>query len=413
MSRRLAFCAGLLLSASFPALALADSGQELQIVVSKNQQMLNVYDGDRIVATSRVSTGKEGHDTPSGIFTILEKQKYHRSNIYSNAPMPWMQRITWSGVALHESNSVPNRPASHGCVRLPAAFAKELFKMTSRGASVVIADDLKTPTLLASQSLLQPRRSPQSPSFMDDVAMRPTLETSGKADVEVAMADSASLPKQADVEKDRAPIHIMITRTDGGTNIRDVQQALTDLNYNPGDIDGFMGPMTRDAVAKFRLDNGLATGSGTLDDGLITLLFIKAHIPLPQNGIVMVRQNFQEIYRAPVTIEDPKQALGTHYMVARNVDPSDRAVQWYGMSLENHIPSAAMKRLGIETAEEPIGIDPQVAAFERIKMTDEIRKKLEELLADGSSLTITDVESRSETGLGTNFVTITHPGPRG
>ena len=91
--------------------------------IEKAEQTLTVYDGDQVIATSKVSTGKAGHTTPSGVFSILEKRKYHESNLYSNAPMPWMQRITWSGVALHESNSVPNYPASHGCV--PARVPNE------------------------------------------------------------------------------------------------------------------------------------------------------------------------------------------------------------------------------------------------------------------------------------------------
>ncbi len=110
---------GVFLAAFGAGHAMAGDGQVLQIVVSRDLQSLKVYDGDKVVASSKVSTGKPGHETPTGIFSVLEKRKFHRSNKYSDAPMPWMQRITWSGVALHESNSVPNYPASHGCVRLP------------------------------------------------------------------------------------------------------------------------------------------------------------------------------------------------------------------------------------------------------------------------------------------------------
>ena len=87
--------------------AFAGSAAPLAIVVSRDTQSLAVYRGTEVVATSRVSTGKPGHSTPTGIFTILEKRKYHESNLYDSAPMPFMQRITWSGVALHESASVP------------------------------------------------------------------------------------------------------------------------------------------------------------------------------------------------------------------------------------------------------------------------------------------------------------------
>ncbi|MGE0750920.1 MAG: L,D-transpeptidase [Variibacter sp.] len=109
----------------------------LQIVISIDQQSLTLYAGGTAVAHSRVSTGVPGHPTPTGAFSIIQKNRFHHSNIYSGAPMPFMQRITWSGVALHEG-VVPGRPASHGCIRLPAAFAKQLWGWTKLGARVVV-----------------------------------------------------------------------------------------------------------------------------------------------------------------------------------------------------------------------------------------------------------------------------------
>ena len=141
--------------ASTPA-AADDDTAPLQIVVSINQQSLQVFRGTEVVAQSNVSSGKPGHSTPTGIFSILHKKKFHRSNIYSNAPMPWMQRLTWTGIALHESGSVPPYPASHGCVRLPAAFARELFGMTDVGGHVMITGDPVTPRPVNHSALPQP-----------------------------------------------------------------------------------------------------------------------------------------------------------------------------------------------------------------------------------------------------------------
>ena len=112
----------------------------LQIVISIKKQQLTLYAGGHPVAHSRVSTGVPGHPTPQGVFCVLEKQIYHESNIYSAAPMPFMQRITWSGVAMHQG-VVPNYPASHGCIRMPADFARRLWGMTKVGARVIIAQD--------------------------------------------------------------------------------------------------------------------------------------------------------------------------------------------------------------------------------------------------------------------------------
>ena len=108
-----------------------DENEPVQILVSLPTQTMTVYKGGVEIATSRVSSGKPGHTTPSGVFSILQKKRMHYSNLYDNAPMPYMQRLTWSGVALH-AGRVPNYPASHGCIRMPQAFARQLFGVTTR-----------------------------------------------------------------------------------------------------------------------------------------------------------------------------------------------------------------------------------------------------------------------------------------
>ncbi len=114
------------------------------LIISLPDQRVYVYrDGVRI-ATSTCSTGKLGHATPTGVFKILQKDKNHHSSTYNNAPMPYMNRLTWSGVALHAGN-LPGYPASHGCVRLPKQFAERLFGVTKLGMTVVIADDKSQP----------------------------------------------------------------------------------------------------------------------------------------------------------------------------------------------------------------------------------------------------------------------------
>lgn len=117
----------------------------LAIVVSLPDQRVYVYRNGVRIAVSTCSTGKKGHATPTGVFTILEKDKYHHSSTYNNAPMPNMNRLTWSGVALHAGN-LPGYPASHGCVRLPLAFSDKLFGITRIGTPVIIADAATFPT---------------------------------------------------------------------------------------------------------------------------------------------------------------------------------------------------------------------------------------------------------------------------
>jgi L,D-transpeptidase-like protein len=120
------------------------TGGPIIAIVSLPDQRVYVYrDGVRIAA-STCSTGKLGHRTPTGVFKILQKDKNHHSSTYNNAPMPYMNRLTWSGIALH-AGQLPGYPASHGCVRLPKEFAELLFGVTKLGMTVVIADDKSQP----------------------------------------------------------------------------------------------------------------------------------------------------------------------------------------------------------------------------------------------------------------------------
>src|SRR5277367_3537607 len=114
------------------------------VIVSLPDQRVYVYRNGVRIAASSCSTGKLGHATPTGEFKILQKDKNHRSSTYNNAPMPYMNRLTWSGIALH-AGQLPGYPASHGCVRLPKEFSELLFGVTKLGMTVVIADDKSQP----------------------------------------------------------------------------------------------------------------------------------------------------------------------------------------------------------------------------------------------------------------------------
>jgi len=131
----------------------------LLVLVSLPQQRATVYRNGVRIGESTVSTGKPGYETPTGVFTILQKKREHTSSLYDDAPMPFMQRLTWDGVALH-AGRVPGYPASHGCVRLPAAFAAQLFEVTSRGMTVVITDAPEPAPLLADPTMFPPPPPP-------------------------------------------------------------------------------------------------------------------------------------------------------------------------------------------------------------------------------------------------------------
>ena len=125
------------------------------LVVSLDQQLAYVYRNGIAIGVSTISSGKPGKDTPTGVFTILQKNKDHKSNLYNNAPMPYMQRLTWDGIALH-GGTLPGYPASHGCVRLPHPFAAKVFGVTRTGDTVVVSDARAAPTTLVYPGMLAP-----------------------------------------------------------------------------------------------------------------------------------------------------------------------------------------------------------------------------------------------------------------
>src|SRR3977135_3369364 len=167
----------------------------LMILISIPEQMMHVYRNGILIGRSTVSTGSKGHDTPGGVFTILEKHQTYRSKKYDNAPMPNMQRLTWTGIAMH-SGQLPGYAASHGCVRLPYDFSQLLFSTTSKGGTVVVGDG-KTPVphlasnpglMLAPKDFTPEMLRPLAP---DDYDWKPERSSTGPITIVVSAADRA------------------------------------------------------------------------------------------------------------------------------------------------------------------------------------------------------------------------------
>lgn len=147
------------------------TAEPVRIVVNIAEQRAYVYRGDALVAATAVSTGRDGKETPSGSFTVLQKEIDHRSNKYDSAPMPFMQRLTWDGVAIHAGRN-PGYVASHGCVRVPLAFAKKLYGVTAVGTEV---------TVIGADGEIAPRQP--------DAPLAPAIDTAS----ETAAANKATL----------------------------------------------------------------------------------------------------------------------------------------------------------------------------------------------------------------------------
>jgi hypothetical protein len=217
----------------------------LVIAISIDRQKLRIYDANGFFAETPISTGMKGHPTPMGVFSVIQKQKLHHSNIYSGAPMPYMQRITWSGIAVH-AGVLPGYPASHGCIRMPMAFAMKMWNWTRMGARVVVTPGEMTPAsfahplLVAQKVAPQPAAEPQAdapPAPKTDKAteadtplkpaisqanleLRPTLGHADSARAVIAGASpSPSLRKDthtADASANMPSVQPTVTMTDAG-----------------------------------------------------------------------------------------------------------------------------------------------------------------------------------------------------
>ena len=189
----------------------------LQIIISIADQKISVYDDGALIARSSVSTGVQGHPTPRGVFSVIGKELWHRSNIYSAAPMPYMQRITWSGIALH-AGVLPGHPASHGCIRLANDFAIRLWHLTKRGTRVIIAPNNVDPVQIASPRLFsEPKTASSSQDTTNALAGKDvlTIPTAPPALVPNAQSqkDTNVLPAAGVVlQKKAAPISVFVSR---------------------------------------------------------------------------------------------------------------------------------------------------------------------------------------------------------
>ncbi|WP_337270830.1 L,D-transpeptidase family protein [Oryzifoliimicrobium ureilyticus] len=392
--------------------ALAGDRPILQIFVSKKDQSLVVYDGQEPVATSRVSSGKPGHDTPTGIFSVLEKQIYHESNIYSAAPMPFMQRLTWSGIALHESKSVPRYRASHGCVRLPSAFAKQLYKMTTLGVPVIISDTAVEPAPVNNVSLFE--ATPPAPQLFSDATLRPGVGDPTGKPIELAMnavRPISPILHDATADDTAEPIKILITRRSQRETVIDLQTLLGQLGFAPGPADGLIGDATIDAINAFKKlrPETFAKDKSLISDNLLRAVYEAAGKGSPPNGVIMVRKGFKPLFEAPVDIASAQQALGTHFLILQSATDGKDGQQWLGVTLENKLPPQMMKRLGIQSQMSSLDFaTPLEGALGRITVSDEAKQKIADMLVAGTTVTISDSGLGAETGNGTDFITVTH-----
>jgi peptidoglycan hydrolase-like protein with peptidoglycan-binding domain len=347
-----------------------DNGEPLTLIVALRDQQLDLYRGLTLIAKSKVSTGTREYPTKVGVFSILEKRRYHHSNMYSAAPMPWMQRLTWSGTALH-GGVVPDYPASHGCIRLPFSFAPKLFEITGGGENVIVSAERPVPKIVEHTALFHPSNSNGLlKTRLNNATLALTSNDEGpNGSAQAEGGSTVNNEKKLTVDNARpvAPLRILVTRRTERDRIISVQYLLSSMGYLESQkFSGRLGNATVAAIKNFQKANGL-TETGTYTAGLAKKVYEVAGKDEPPTGHLFVRQDFKAVFDTPIPLSNPKYMLGMHVFTALFA-PGDRNAQWMVMSLEGDA----------------------VAALDRVEIPDDIRARIEDQLTPGSSLIISD-----------------------
>jgi len=245
------------------------SAGPLQIIISIADQRISLYENGALIAQSSVSTGVERHPTPLGVFSVIGKKKWHRSNIYSGAPMPYMQRITWSGIALH-AGDLPGYPASHGCIRLTYSFAIRLWHLTKRGTRVIIAPEDVQPVEISNPHLFM-----QKPIV---VSTSPEFGTS---------------PLASDDRFTAAATHALL---------------LPDTDENKASD---------------------PASAGARDQTVVPISVFVSR----QSSRLFVRRGFTPLFDVPIQIRNLAEPLGTHVFTVMKSQNEDAAIRWSVVSI--------------------------------------------------------------------------------
>ena len=363
----------------------------LVIAISIERQSLRVFDANGLFAETPVSTGMRGHSTPMGVFSIIQKNKWHRSNIYSGAPMPYMQRITWSGIALH-AGALPGYPASHGCIRMPMAFATKIWGWTRMGARVIIAPgeispaEISHPLLAAQKAAPGPvaaaapqdvQASPKADKAsadakLQDLGLRPSAADRSKTQDKTQTADASNAmtkPAPATVMSDATPAKVetavkaaepeIMTRRDLDAAIAKVVELPTPeiksaetVAEAPAKLEPAKTEAPKAEIAKADVAPVAASVPDVKKDETRPADSAKAEMPAAptadatpkrsgqiavlvsgKDGKLYVRQNFAPLFETPIAIKPSDRPLGTHIFTARTDKDDAKAFHWTAVSL--------------------------------------------------------------------------------
>ena len=369
------------------------------LVVSIKSQRAALYSNGKLVMETPVSSGMPTHPTPTGIFSVIQKNRHHRSNIYSDAPMPYMQRLTWSGIALHQG-ALPGRPASHGCIRLPERFASFLWRTTRLGARVVISREDTEPYDVTHAKLFQPRQAPAT--VESEPALRRTLDTTTPAFIRTA--------------------GMGVIETDGSA------RHLNDEMTRPAAVEG-----TKESVTASLFPEKADLPEAILDSFAQSLQAKQKKAP-PRGPIsvfisrkekqLYVRQGFVPLFTAPVSFQDDQALFGTHVLTAHSKGDDSKELRWIAVTLPAELPRGEKARhplqidssVRIETATKQTrsqAKDPDQSAtniasvLDRIDIPQDVIDRVSEYITAGASLIVSDHGLGNETAIHTDFIVVT------
>ncbi len=420
------------------AAAPRPAGEPIMAIVSLQSQRVTVYDAKGWILRAPVSTGQKGRETPAGIFSIIQKQAEHYSNLYDDAYMPNMQRITWSGIALH-GGSLPGYPASHGCIRMPYDFAAELFDATSLGLRVIVAPtdvepvEIAHPVLFSSKkddaALLASRTAAADEATKKaDQARRAAgaaFREAAQATAPVRVAENLSLRAKEQLAAAEAALgsadsadakeRAESTKAQAATRLSALQEQWTAAKAK-------LQPKLDELASAREAALTAEAAQASATEALAQLT--RAHEPVSvlisrKTQRLYIRQAFEPVFESPITIRDGDQPIGTHIFTALEPANGGPDMRWNVVSLQSRhergsaIESRSRTRHSQNPDPEP-RTDPADAkrALDRIVMPQEALDHLS-TIAPRSSLIITDEGPSSETGKGTDFVVLLSGEPQG
>jgi hypothetical protein len=452
------------------------TGREAMLaVVSLGDQRVTIYGPNGPIMQGPVSSGATPNDTPVGIYSVLQKNREHYSNRYDDAAMPFMQRITWTGVALH-GGALPGYPASHGCVRLNQDFARELFDKTKLGMRVIISRNNMAPVPISHPLLFKPSPFRDNVAVLSPAAITvpstatdapgpndpPELATrtatlqaimtaksaeadelgkkvdaarivskqkareSARATKAVRTAENASkraIEWLADAERDlaRAKKPSAVTRAEEQKTkaTAKIAETKTKLEAVTAENKPALEEAARAAEALKAAETEQKAAAAAARDAERKLSPVSVFVSLKTKKLY-VRQAFEPIFEADVTIRDPDKPIGTHTFTALDYQPGGREMRWNVVSIAGRQEGEPEKSSGMnqrrrDQSVEAIQTDTATAtaALDRIEIPRETVDRINELVLPGSSLIVSDEAAHKETGKATDFVVLISGEPAG